>query len=249
MSFSLADFDLSAMLRCGLDMRRVTQETATMEEAARSVVRHFHASCMDPGTGARQCALVRFYKTHDFGTLEPGLQAFARERLDGRDPWDALKCLVLLASAGELPEWNARRASRGHQAIPLSSARVVEDAPMIAQLVREVGLDAENVVAPRPELISGMAGKTYNVFHVPVAEDSPYIPAQDFVRQYGIRSVVGCGGVLLTGDFFALILFSRVSVDAESAARFRNIALDLKLAISSFATVFDPVPAEPATAV
>lgn len=242
MSFSLTGFDLSAMLRCGLDVRRVTQEASTMEEAARAVVRHFHASCVDPATGARQCVLARFYKTHDFGSLDPALQGFARERLDGREPWDALKCLVLLASAGELPEWNARRASRGHQAIPLSSARAVEEAPMIAQLLREVGLDAEQVVAPREDRISGLAGKTYNVFHVPAAEGSPYIPAQDFVREHGIRSVVGCGGVLLTGDFYALILFSRAPVDADSAARFRNIALDLKLAISPFATVFDPVP-------
>jgi len=246
MSISLSQFDLGAMLRAGLDLRQATQGLASMEAAAGAVTRYFHQACVDPETGVRECALVRFYKTHDYGALEPDLQAFARECLGGREPWDEMKCLVLLATSGDQPAWNDRRASRGHRAIPLPSTEMVEQAPMIAQLVRDMGLDADAVVAPHPELIGGMEGKTYNVFHVPTAEGSPYIPAQhDFVLPYGIRSVVGCGGILLTGELFALILFSRVKISRESAERFRNIALDLKLAISPFRTVFaSGAPAE-----
>ena len=243
MTFSLSTFDLAAMLRCGLDLRRVTQGAASMEEAARAVVRYFHGSAVDPATGERQCALVRFYKTHAYGALEPGLQAFVRGVLGARRPWDEMKCLVLLATAGDEPAWNDRRRSRGHQAIPLPSAQIVEQAPMISQLIRELGLDLDDVVSPRTDLIRGLEGKTYNVFHVPEALGSPYIPAQDgFVRAHGIRSVVGCGGILLSGDFYSLILFSRVPVPADSADRFRNIALDLKLVVSPFDTVFAAAP-------
>jgi hypothetical protein len=128
----------------------------------------------------------------------------------------------------------------------------VEQAPMIAQLVREMGLDLDDVVAPRPELVRGLEGKTYNVFYVPEALGSPAIPAQDgFVRPYGIRSVVGCGGIHLTGDLYAAILFSRVPIPPESADRFRNVALDLKLAISRFgddAVFAPPDAAEPVPA-
>jgi hypothetical protein len=241
MSISLSRFDLGAMLRAGIDLRQATQGLGSMEEAARAVTRYFHQKLVDPETGARECVLARFYKTHDYGALEPDLQAFARERLGGRDPWDDMKCLTLLATSGDEPEWNVRRASRGHRAIPLASVEVVERAPMIAQLVRDMGLDADDVVAPQPELIGGLEGKTYNVFHVADARGSPHIPAQrDFVAPYGIRSVVGCGGILLTGELFALILFSRVEISHESAERFRNVALDLKLAISPFRTVFSP---------
>jgi hypothetical protein len=164
--------------------------------------------------------------------------------MPGREPRPEMKCLVLLASAGDDPAWNDRRRSRGHQAIPLASTEVVEKAPMIAQLVRELGLDLDQVVAPRPEVIRGLEGKTYNVFHVETAQGSPYIPAQDdFVRAWRVRSVVGCGGVLLTGDLYSLILFSRAAIPRDSADRFRNIALDLKLVISPFEAVFDTTPA------
>lgn len=230
---SLAGFDLATMLRCGLDLRRATQDLPCVEDAARAVVRYFHEMCVDAETGERECVLARFYMTHPYGSLGPELQAFARRQLSTHEPWNDMQCLVLLATAGEEPEWNDRRRSRGHQAIPLPSARIVEQAPMIAQLVREMGLDLDEVVAPRKDLLHGLAGKTYNVFYVPRAEGSPYIPAQDgFVRRYGIRSVLGCGGILISGELFSLILFSRVPVPPESADRFRNIALDLKLAIS-----------------
>ncbi|HEX8245776.1 MAG TPA: hypothetical protein VF541_19845 [Longimicrobium sp.] len=251
MTFSLETFDLPEMLRCGLDLRRDTRDCATMEEAARSVVRYFYESFADQATGERQCALVRFYKTHPYGALDPDLQAFAAGQMGGRPPWDAMKCLVLLATAGDEPEWNSPRRSRGHRAIPLPSVQIVEQAPMIAQLVREMGLDLDDVVSPRPEVIRGLEGKTYNVFYVPDAAGSPFIPAQEgFVRRYGIRSVIGCGGIHLTGDLYSLILFSRAPIPPESADRFRNVALDLKLAISRFRddAVFAPPDAAEALA-
>ena len=53
-----------------------------------------------------------------------------------------------------------------------------------------------------------MEPKTYNVFHVPEAFDNPLIPAQeDFVLPYRIKSVLGFGGLLPSGDIFAVILF------------------------------------------
>ncbi|HEX5727643.1 MAG TPA: hypothetical protein VFX98_19380 [Longimicrobiaceae bacterium] len=243
MGFSLTAFDLVTMLQCGLELRQQTRGAASMEEAAQSIVRYFHDACRDPVTGRRECALVRFYKTHPYSGLEPELQAFARELLGGPPAREDMQCLVLMASAGDEPAWNDRRASRGHQAVPLPSARIVEQAPMISQLIHDLGLDVDAVVTPRPELIRGLDGRTCNVFYVPEAVESPYIPAQEgFVRRYGIRSVVGCGGILLTGELFSLILFARVPIPHASADRFRNIALDLKLAIAPLEEVFATAP-------
>jgi hypothetical protein len=250
MAFSLHDFGLHDMLRCGLDLRRTLQGAATLEEGARRVTRFFFDSAVGAESGERECALVRFYKTHAFGALEPELREFARARMGGREPWSDMRCLVLLASAGDEPAWNSRRLSRGHQAIPLPSVQIVEQAPMIAELVREMGLDLEDVVAPRPQLVRGSEDRTYNVFHVPEAEGSPFIPAQaDFVRPFGIRSVLGFGGLMLNGEMYAVVLFTRVAVPAESADRFRNIALDLRIAVSAFADgdTFDPGPLLDAT--
>jgi hypothetical protein len=246
MTFSLRRFELREMLRCGLDVRRVARDAPAMDRAADAIVRYFHESFVDPESGERECALVRFYKTHPYGGLAPELQVFARERMAGTPPHDTMKCLVLLASAGSEPAWNSPHTSRGHRAIPLPTAEIVEQAPMIAQLIRQMGLDLTSVVSPRPELLQGLEGKTYNVFYVPKALGSEAIPAQDdFVRPYGIQSVLGCGGINFNGELYAVILFSRVPVPQESADRFRNIALDLKMAIASFAEdrVFGAAPA------
>lgn len=232
MSFSLANFALKEMLRCGLDLRKGAGDAATLEELAQGVVRYFYDNCRTQD-GSRECVLARFYKTHPYGELPADLQTFARGVLGDAQPTPELQCLTLLATAGDEPGWNARKASHGHQAIPLASVQMVEQAPMIAELIRAMGMDVRAVVTPQPELIRGMEGKTFNVFFVPEAAESPYIPAQDFVREYGVHSVLGFGGVLVTGEFYAVILFTRVAIPPESADRFRNVALDLKLAISS----------------
>ncbi len=52
-----------------------------MEEAAERVVRTLYDQLIDAETGARSCALVRFFKTHAFGELESDLRDFAREAL------------------------------------------------------------------------------------------------------------------------------------------------------------------------
>jgi hypothetical protein len=54
------------------------------------------------------------------------------------------------------------------------------------------------------------------------------------VKRYGIKSVLGFGGMLATGDLFAVILFATVHVSAAVADRFKTIALDVKAAFSRF---------------
>lgn len=234
MSFDLSNFALGDMLQCGLELRGRLRETTTMEAAAEAAVRYFYDACRDPATARRQCALVRFYKTHPYGGLNPALQHFAAERVEGGSPDADTKCLTLLATMGDQASWRSRHRSRGHQAIPLASPSVVEQAPMIAQLLREFGLDIATVLRPSPQVVRELGGKTYGIFHVEQAVGSPYIPAQEeFVIQHGISSVLGFGGSLPTGDLFAVILFSRVRVPRESADRFRNIALDVKTAVFS----------------
>jgi hypothetical protein len=228
MASDLTKFGLSEMLRCSAELRRVTKDAPTLEDAAQRVCRALYDELVGPD-GSRACALVRCYKTHPFGKLEPALQAFARAVLQGQAGNPTMRCLTLLGTVGDEPAWNSRRSSAGHQAIPLASADMIEKAPMIAQLIRQFGLDLTEVVQPTSDLMRGVIGKTYGVFHVPEAVSSPYIPAQrDFVVPFSIRSVVGFGGSLPSGDLFAVILFSRVLISSETADRFRNLALDVK---------------------
>lgn len=222
------------MLRCGIGVRRAANGSATMEEAFARVCRYLYDELRNPD-GSRSCALVRAYKTHAYARLEPELQKFARKQMGGASPTPETKCLTLMASVGDRPEWCDRRRSAGHQAIPLPRPEFVERAPMIAQLLKQFGLDLADVVTPRPDVVRDLEGRTYGVFFVENALGSPYIPAQqEFVVPNGIRSVLGCGASLRGGDLFAIIMFSRVPISQEAADRFRTIALDMKSSLFFF---------------
>ena len=229
MASDLSNFGLTEMLRCRRELHRAASRAPTMETCARLICRALYDELITPD-GSRACALVRCYKTHPFGSLPPELRHVARRTAGAVEaPRNTMKCLTLLGTVGEEPQWNARFSSKGHQAIPLASARMVEQAPMIAQLIRDFGLELGHVTDQTPEVVRDLAGKTYGVFHVEKAHGSPSIPAQEeFVARYRIKSVVGFGGSLASGDLFAVILFSRVTISAASADRFRALALDVK---------------------
>lgn len=245
---NLEEFGLADMLHCTQELRGAVQGAPSMESAASAVCRFLYGELGD-GDEGRACVLVRFYKTHPYGALPPELRRFAKRAFGAvaiSPPEPGMKCLALLATVGDEPPWNDRRASEGHQAIPLPSPYVVERAPMIAQLIREFGMDLGSVVRPSDDVVRALGGKSYGVFHVENAAGSPYIPAQEgFVDRYGIRSVVGFGGLLPTGDLFGVILFSRVHVPVASADRFRPLALELRGCLAGLqGAVFDPGPAQ-----
>jgi hypothetical protein len=54
------------------------------------------------------------------------------------------------------------------------------------------------------------------------------------VIPHGIRSVLGFGGVLPSGDLFAMILFSRVRIPREIAELFKTLSLNVKVALLPF---------------
>jgi hypothetical protein len=212
-----------------------------MEETANGIVRYLYEELGDQQTGERACALVRFYKTHAFGELPPELRDFARGILGGNAPPPTTKCLTLLATTGERPEWNTRHTSVGHQAIPLPSPELVARLPMIAQLINQFGIEVQTLLAADPARMVDLTQQTFNVFYVPDAVGSPNIPAQaEFVIPSGIQSVLGFGGVLPSNNLFAIILFSKVPISRETAEMFKPLALNVKVAVLPFddATIF-----------
>jgi hypothetical protein len=230
----VTEFTVGAMLRSGIALRRAVRDCRSLETAAGTVARYLYEHCVDVKTGERTCPLVRFYKTHRYDSLEPELKAFVDAQLGGVLPDPQLRCLTLLGTAGEEPAWNSRHQSRGHRAIPLASAESIRGTPMIARLIEELGLDIDSVVRGREASVRATEARTYDVFHVEEALGSPFIPAQDeFVIPYAIRSVVGFGGVLRSGELFTVVIFSRAPIGVASANRFRTIALDIRSALFS----------------
>jgi hypothetical protein len=232
--YDLTGFGLSDVVACSTALRQASTVASSMEDAAQKTVAHLYEGFLADG-GKPALALVRFFKTHPYRALEESQRQFARGLARNHEPDPETKCLTLLATRGEEPAWNARTESRGHVAIPLTSEKMVESAPMISQLIQQFGLEIGTVLKADRETITDLAQKTYNVFHVPEAKGSPYIPAQDeFVIPHGIRSVLGFGGMLPSGNLFAVIMFGKVPISRETADLFANVALAVKLAILPF---------------
>lgn len=247
MTYDLSKFDLGDMLKSSVRLREATAGAPTLEASAQRVCRFLYDELRGPDT-QRACALVRCYKTHPFVSLEPELREYARKAIGGGTPLPDMKCLTLMATVGQTASWNSRFLSIGHRTIPLASREIVEKAPMISQLIKELGVELSAVLQPSPDVVKELAGKRHGVFHVENAPGSPYIPAQDdFVARHGIKSVVGFGGMLATGHLFAVILFATVHVSASSADRFRTLALDVKGSFSKFNddTVFNTTRSTP----
>lgn len=222
------------LVACSGRFRELGAEASTLEGVAQAIVTYLHEHLVDED-GQRACPLVRFYKTCRHRDLPPELQDWAGPVDDDRTP-----CLTLVGTAGEDHDWNDRRRSQGHQAIPLFSEEAVHQFPMIAGLIQQLGIDLSIVVAPQgpngtTRRGSNLHHRDYDLFFVPEAEGSPLVPAQDdFVAPYGIRSVVGCGGMLPSGELFALILFTRLRLEEKTADLFRTLAISVKATVVPF---------------
>lgn len=241
----LSTFSLDDMISAGAMLRGLGEGARSMEDTAGRVVRALHENLACPQAGARSCALVRFFETQRFDALPAERRRFALRMAAGAALAPDTTCMQLLASAGDEPAWNDPMASAAHLAIPLPSEEAIARMPMIARLCAQLGITTSAVL--RPARFTELAERTYGVFHEEHAAESPYVPVKaSFVERHGIRSVIGCGGVLPSGQMFAVLLFSKVHVAPATAQLFRPLALAIKLAILpwSFAEREDPATSE-----
>lgn len=172
--------------------------------------------------------LIRLYGTVPFGRLPAREQTFASDL--GRSRGVAAlhrdtPVLVLFGSRGRHKDWNDRYNSRGHLAIPLWNENFVDQIPMLASLLREIGLDLSWLDSPGDALTRRLVGGFNGVFYVPnarVGRDAKgrmVIPAQDFVSSHDIKSVFGMGGAYPYGHFVSAIIFTTESLPREAVAR------------------------------
>jgi hypothetical protein len=230
-AYDLTRFTLADMVRCGAALRRLATESTSMEDGAQRVTRYLYENLRDKtASDSRSCVLVRFFKTHLYGQLIEELREAAA--VSSAPLTKDTKCLTLLATAGDEPQWNSRQSSGMNKCIPLLNKAMVEQFPMISQLIRQMGMSTTDLLRTTPKIIKDLNRKNFGVFHVPAAVNSPFVPAQkEFVVPYGIGSVLGFGGMLPDGELFTVIIFARVAIPTPTAEMFRTIALNLKLGL------------------
>jgi len=132
---------------------------------------------------------------------------------------DDTQVLSLLGTAGAEPAWRDRYSSRNHLAIPLLSPEFVADIPMVSGLIDQLGSSVrwyKQLSQPGRDSFGVFTG-TFFVDDARTGRDNSgrlLIPAQEFVEQYGIRSVFGVGGQFQSsGMVLVCIFFSSVSLD------------------------------------
>ncbi len=233
--YDLARFSLHDITDCGTALRRLSLEAHGIEEVAARIVEYLYTNLGGKLTGQKGCALVRFFKTCPYCELDEDCRRYAEHALGRVLTAPTMKCFTLIGTAGDRPEWNAKESSRQYRAIPLASAQFIRQFPMFSQLLKQFGVTFPLQPRGDSDFLIDSEATTYNVFYVPEAVGSPFVPVQqEFVIPFGIRSVLGFGGLLPSQDLFAVILFSKVHIPKETADLFRTLALSVKLALLPF---------------
>jgi hypothetical protein len=175
--------------------------------------------------------LARFFATIPLERLPEMNRTFVTELCRSKGIENLLSAstptLSLLGTHGVNEAWHDRRASAGHVGIPLVSADFIEAIPMMSRLLKQMGLGLEWIDSNDTELVVKTVGKMGGIFHVSDAATEldargrKIIAAQDFVEEYGVKSVFGIGGGYLGTDmFFTTIIFTNEVLDREILQRF-----------------------------
>jgi hypothetical protein len=197
-------------------------------------------------------SLVRVYVTVPFEKLPEANKKFvsglAQKKGVVAPLKDSTPVLSLMATRGTRPEWNDRKRSQGHIGIPLISAEFVRELPMVAGLMDSLDVG----VVGGDKALRGFTSRATafaGLFYVPDAATAvdgagrKLIPAQDFVKQEGIRTVFGAGGLFLSVDsFLAVLAFSREKVEQNVANQLPPLASAFAASTShlfSRGTIFD----------
>lgn len=244
---SLARADTQSIATFEAVLRARLQKQPTVEHAARDFARGIYETF-------EHCVLARVYLTVPFKDLPARNQAFARNVVAAHPAQRALRddtvVLSLFGTWGREADWCDRRNSRGHLGIPLIDASFVSGIPMVARLFEELGVgNFEWSLSRGDELVRKLMGGFNGVFYVAdaaTARDQQgrfIIPAQDFVKQHGVRTVFGMGGAYLGGALAACIVFAGEHMPRAQAERFAGLVTPFKAATAQLVRAkqyFDP---------
>jgi len=230
LGFTLGSFGLTDVVSLCARLPEAVRSTGSMEEASADLVRFLRRAFVDPESHRPELVLARCFQTVPMEALRGDLRELASARLASPAP-PGTRCLTLFGTDGDLAQWRDTRRSVSYRVLPLASKEGVAAAPMVAGLVEQLGLGVERLLDLDRLDAAEKNEENLDLFYVPEATGSDWVPAQDFVREHRIRSVLGFGGVLPGGEVFVVVLFSRVPVDADVAAMFRTVAMATKLAL------------------
>lgn len=243
MTFALAraPWYVAQMLYAGVDrgvwsaeletLRAGLPRCTSLEQAAQLVTQ---TMCR---TFSESTVLARVYTLLPNGDLAPDVAQFVKELAAGAKGADLspkTPVLTLLGTCGREDAWQSRKLSRDHKGIPLLSGSFVDAIPMLARLLKELGIDlawldeAPEIATRR--LLGGFNG-VFFVEDAATAHDAKgrkIIPAADFVERYGVKTVFGMGGFYPNGTLVVVILFTTETLTRAAVESLTSLISMLK---------------------
>lgn len=171
----------------------------------------------------RLFGLVRVFRFGTFAELPAELQASTQSQ---DQYW-----LSLLATIGIEQAWCDRRRSQGHQIIPADDYAT----PMLRAAFQQIGLKIGGELKEgKIQIVKDKDLRLTGYFFVPTAGGSPYVPDQDFVKRYGIQSVVGLGAPSPNNSALILLAFARFALTEQDAEKFGEMSPFLMSVLSAY---------------
>lgn len=184
--------------------------------------------------------LFRLFVTVPFGALAERERPFALELARARQFEDALDdetpVVCLLGSSGKLAKWNDRHQSRAHLAIPLTETSFIQTIPMIARLMSDMDTGLDWLEKQKSRIVVKSFGKMARLLYVEnaatavTADGFKLIPDQEFVKEHGVKTVLGIGGAYLGGSFVCALLFTNEVIPRRTVEKFMPLINSFKIA-------------------
>jgi hypothetical protein len=222
---AIAQLDKNARLQLERQFQRAINGSGSLETAAQAYTRLVYETLHE------SLVLLRVFATVPARNLPAVNRAFVAKLAEsaGAQLHDDTLVLSLLGSMGVETAWCDRRQSLGHIGIPLVSRDFVTQIPMISRLLQQLGIELDWFDRRDTAIVGRSFGLQSGVFYVEDAATATdrqgrnIITAQQFVSQYGVRTVYGVGGGYVGTPVYAtIIMFCRDHVEQARAEDFRT---------------------------
>ncbi|MFF1405397.1 SpoIIE family protein phosphatase [Streptomyces sp. NPDC058294] len=198
-------------------MRKAVSAVSSPDAAVQTVADFFYDSLVDARDG-RACPAVGVF------LAGPG-NADTAAPSAVEPPAEHARCLSLVGFRGPYVCWPGTEGS-GPLHIPVPSSVAAHEAPSVHRLLERLGVatgDADGAVPPESDV------------EVVAVSGNQVDGMEELLPGQGVRSVLAFGGTLSPGEWFSVVLFSRVPLSAEVATLFRTVTGSTRLALLSAA--------------
>ncbi|MBC8551127.1 MAG: hypothetical protein H8D23_15895 [Candidatus Brocadiales bacterium] len=223
MQIKIKELTITDIFELSQIIKKKCRERSNLEEIAQELMNILYQTFITD-SGKSALVLSRFFKSNAYEYLPDDIKTYIHNQECKDEIPVQNRYLTLLGTTGDLDEWNYRKASNGHQALPLYDPHIVSNIPMLSALLNQIGFDIFDLTQPDNNIIINKEEHKFGVFCVEDAKGNRLIPKQaEFVEPFGIKSVIGFGGRYKTGQIYAIIMFCRERISRETAKLFISL--------------------------